>query len=192
MKRMSTYQERLAAAKANRPKKEVTVCLDGDVAEQREELLAKIEQAKAEAAQDARLSGPDNSVVTELTERLEALTMAAQDALVVLRFTRLPGAQWAALTSHHPVRADVPIDRHYGYDYDAVCTAAAVASGARIDDGQPVEMAKAEWVELFDVLSGNEVGLIRDAVWELNEFDPAQRIAALVKSSGVTPRSETK
>jgi hypothetical protein len=42
------------------------------------------------------------------------------------------------------------------------------------------------------VLSGNDIGKIRDAVWELNEFEPQQRLNALVKSSGAATRSVNK
>jgi len=101
----------------------------------------------------------------------------------------MSGRAWAELTSKHPVRVDVPIDRRYGYNYDAACEAAAVVTGVRVDGDTLEPLSEEEWHDLFDVLSGNEVGLIRDAVWSLNEFDPQQRLDALVKSSGAASRS---
>lgn len=183
----STFAEKLAAAHRARPSKDVKIILDADLASERENLLAEIEALQG---REMRLGEVDPA--DELRGRLEALTDAALDALVVLRFTRLPGREWAALTSKNPVRADVPIDRHYGYNYDAVCEAAAMKSGVRVDGDEELPLTTQEWDELFGALSGNEVGEIRDAVWALNEWEPQQRIQALVKASGAATRSDSK
>ena len=181
--RVTTFGEKLAAAREARPTKDVQVVLDGEIAVERERLLAAFDSA----SDDQRLAA--KSEKDEIQDALDALTDAASDALVTLRFTRMPGRAWAELTSKNPVRLDVPIDRRYGYNYDAACEAAAIVSGVVVDDEGTKELSPQEWAELFDVLSGNEVGLIRDAVWSLNEFDPQQRLDALVKSSGAASRS---
>lgn len=191
---MSTFGEKLAAAREARPTKDVQIILDGELSKERERLLAEIDSADDEQRLGVKSSKD------ELKDRLVKLQEMAQDSLVTLRFTRLPGRDWAALTSRHPVRPDVPIDRHYGYNYDAVCEEAAALSGVRIEDDVEVPMiveAKTtsnpnptnEWAELFDVLSGSEIASIRDAVWALNEWEPQQRIEALVKGSGAATRS---
>jgi len=197
---MSTYGEKLAAAREKRPSKDVQVCFDGELAVAREALLAELDEAKKLDAVDARLATPSNENEMKVRERLEQLSEAAQDALVTFRFTRIPGKEWASLTSRHPVRVDVPIDRHYGYNYDAVCEAAArfvdpktqQAFGQRVEGDEFATLSDEEWSETFDVLSGSEIGLIRDAIWELNEWEPQQRLAQLVKGFGAATRSDTK
>jgi hypothetical protein len=183
---MSTFTEKLAAAKESRPTKDVHVVLDAELAAEREKIVAEIEAAKKNT--DDRLAA--KSPVDVLTEKLEALNDAAEESLVTFRFTRLPGREWSALTSKNPVRIDVPIDRRYGYNFDAVCEAAAVASGVRVDGDDQIPLTLDEWTDLFDALSGNEFGLIRDAVWSLNEWEPQQRVGELVKAFGAAARSE--
>lgn len=183
---MSEFSEKLAAAREARPSKDVQVILDGEFALERERLTAEL----AHADDDARLSS--KSAADEIRERLEALTAAAQDSIITFRFKRLSGRVWADLTSRNPVRLDVPIDKHYGYNYDAVCEAAASLNGVRIEGDEEVPLSNEEWAELFDVLSGAEIGLIRDAVWELNEWEPSQRLNALVKGFGAATRSDSK
>jgi hypothetical protein len=193
---VSSFSEQLKATRAARPTREVKVVLDGEIAAERERLLEQVESAKKST--DGRLSKKSPNV--ELQERLSALNEAAQDALVTLRFTRLAGRDWAELTSRFPARLTVPIDLNYGYNYDMVCEFAARESGVRIVDGEEVPLVVEEkskdnpnptdeWADLFDALSGNEVGLIRDAIWKLNEHDPAVRLNTLVKGFGAAKRS---
>lgn len=183
----STFAEKLAAAHRARPTKDVQIILDADLAAERDGLLAELE---ASEGQELRLGEVDPS--DDLKRRLESLTVAASDALVTLRFTRMPGREWSELTSKNPVRPDVAIDRHYGYNYDMVCELAAAKSGVRVEDGDEIPLSGDEWEALFSALSGNEVGEIRDAVWALNEWEPQQRIQALVKASGAATRSASK
>lgn len=184
---MSTFAEQVAATRAARPSKEVQVILDGEFSLERERLLAELESVDSS---DVRLAAV--SPAEEIQARLDALTESAKDSIVTLRFKRLSGRVWADLTSRNPVRLDVPIDKHYGYNYDAVCEAAAALNGVRIEGDDEVPLTTEEWSELFDVLSGAEIGLIRDAVWELNEWEPSQRLNALVKGFGAATRSDSK
>jgi len=183
---LSSFSEKLAAARAARPTKDVQVVLDGELSIERDRLLAQLENA----GDDQRLGA--KSEADEIRERLDALAEAAADSLVTLRFTRMPGREWAELNSHHPVRPDVPLDRHFGYNYDALCEDAAKRSGVRVEGDEVVSLTDEEWAELFDVLSGSEIGLIRDAVWSLNEYEPQQRLNTLVKGLGAATRSDKK
>jgi hypothetical protein len=187
------FKEQLAAARAARPFKDVVVVLDGAVSAERERLEKELETAAA----DTRLASL--SPADEIQKQLDELEERSADSLLTIRLTRLPGRDWSNLTSKCPVRPDVPIDRHYGYNYDAACEAAAryrdtsnVAYGARLEDGEPVDISDDEWGDLFDVLSGSDIGKIRDAVWSLNEYEPEQRLNALVKGSGAASRSVSK
>src|SRR5690554_1871793 len=126
---MSSFAEKLAAAKESRPSKDVQVVLDAELSAERARIEAEIEVASQKT--DGRLSA--KSPVDALRETLETLNEKAEESLITLRFTRLPGRAWSELTSKHPVRVEVPIDRRYGYNFDAVCEAAAVVSGARVE-----------------------------------------------------------
>jgi hypothetical protein len=190
---MGALSDRLAVARASRPYRDVPVTLDGEVAAERDRLAEML----GTASNDVRLGA--KSEAQEIQEKIDELTLDASDKLV-LRFTRLPGRDWARITSRHPVRPGVGIDMHFGYNYDAVCEDAATYSdpktqesfGALIEDGERVELSREEWAELFDVLAGSDIESIRDAIWGLNEYEPEQRLQALVKASGAATRSDEK
>jgi len=202
---MSSFAEKLAAARAQRPSKDVQVVLDGEITAERDKLLERLEAVReAGSSPDARLGKKTEQA--ELVERIESLTEAARDSIVTLRFTRLPGSEWAELSSHYPVRTDangkpsVPLDLQYGYNFDAVCEEAARRSGVRIEDDVVVEMVVEtptkkkpnplnEWDELFDAISGSDMARIRDAIYSLNEYEPALRVQALVKGFGAAAGS---
>ncbi len=192
---MSTLDEKLDASLAARPFKDVQVVLDGQIAQQRESLLNELAEAQAADETDPRMGVVRTA---DVQERLDALADVVADALITLRFTRMPGDVWAEVTSANPIRVDVPLDRHYGYNVDAVCIAAARhrdgtnVYGVMLEDGEPVELTDDQWTKMFHALSGNEVASIRDAIWSLNEFDPQQRINILVKGSGAATRSANK
>lgn len=181
----------LASAEERIPTRDVKVCLDGDIAREREELLAALEVAEARDKDDQRLGVTDENAAP-IRERLDALTEAAKTAVLTLRFTRMPGHRWAELTSLHPVRTDSPIDRHYGYNYDAVAWAAAVVTGVIVEGDTEQPMTPEQWQKLLGVLAGSDVQAIRDAVWALNEYEPSKRLNELVKGFGAAARSEEK
>lgn len=188
------FKEQLAAARAARPYKDVPVVLDGAVSDERERLEKELENVDDG---DSRLGA--TSEADEIRAKLDEIAEQAVDSIVTLRLTRLPGRDWSNLTSKCPVRPDVAIDRHYGYNYDAACESAAryrdpagAAYGHRLENGEPVDLSDDEWDDLFDVLSGSDISKIRDAVWELNEYEPQQRLNELVKGSGAASRSVNK
>lgn len=197
---MTTFSERLAAAKAApRPFKDVRVILDADLAKRRDALLAQLEAAEARDAEDLRLAAPSDEHSAPIRAQLDDVAREALDAVLTVRITRIPGDDWAEIVSRNPARLDVPIDKHYGYNYDAVCNAAAVfrdddgtAYAHSVDGDDLVPLERAEWFDLISVISGGEATELRDAIWSLNEYEPAQRLDLLVKSSGVATRSETK
>ena len=183
------FDELLAAAEsAPTPSRTVRVCVNPSVAEKRAALLKALEEAKTADAKvssdDQRLAAP-SVTSTERTDAAAADLDAFDDevlkSLVTLKFTRLDGQKWALLTSANPMRVDVALDRHYGYNYDTVTGLAARASGVRVDDDGEHPLTPEQWDRLLRVLSGHDVQVIRDAVWTLNEYEPSQHIEALVK-----------
>jgi hypothetical protein len=201
---MSSLDEKIARAKA-RPRnyKDVPVCLDGDIAEQREALLDELADAEAEDAADQRLSTPQ--IRSEaVRERLDALADAAQESIETLRFVQLPGSEWTAITQLFPPRIEAPIDMHYGYNVVAACGAAAAhrsedgtgyafrVVGGEGDSAELEPLEPSQIADLLTVLAGSEVSEIKDAIWALNEYEPGKRIDQLVKGFGAAARSDTK
>jgi hypothetical protein len=180
--------------------KDVVVCLDGDIADRIAALRARVKTLTEQAALDQRLAAGEHPDIVALREEVQDLQDRAIDSLVTLRFYRIPGHAWSELSLHHPVRADVPVDRHYGYNISTLSLAAAAfvdtetdtAFGFRVDGDEELRLTAEQWTRLFSVLSGSEVTDVQNAVWALNEADPAGRIDALVKGSGAARRSATK
>jgi len=177
---MTSFDQLLAQAKTRqRATLDVQVLLDPALADRRE-LLMKTRPL------DQRLTAVDPA-----KEELEQLMAKAADALVTLRFTELPGEQWQEIAARCPARPSAPIDRQHGYNVDIACRLAAPLCGVRVDgdDLLPLRVEKAtensaavnEWDELFAVISGHEIALIFSAIYELNVYAPAKRIADLGK-----------
>lgn len=172
----------------------VKVCVNRAIARKRAELLTELEEArKAEAeraAADARLGGAIGDVDTSASDAaLKAFKKhepQVQKALVELKFTRMDADKWTHLTRVYPIRVDVALDRHYGYNFDAVSKHAARLSGVRVDGGTETPLTEEQWDRLLSkkILSGPDLARIVDAIWTLNEYNPNKDIEALVKGSG--------
>ena len=173
------------------PTRTVRVCVKPSIAQKRARLLTALEEARKSDAkastEDQRLGAPAAKVTTATdaaATALEEFDEQVQHSLVTLRFSRLNGEKWALLTSAHPMRIDVALDRNYGYNYDTVTALTARETGKRLDDDGEHDLTPEQWDRLLNVLSGHDVQTIRDAVWTLNEWEPAQHVEALVKGSG--------
>lgn len=180
-----------AAEAAPVPSRTVRVCVNPAIAEERARLLAELESAKnaeaVAAASDPRL-GVDGPVDTSRSDAAEKAfrehESQVQKSLVTLKFKRIDGEKWTSITRAHPMRVDVDLDRHYGYNLDAASKHAARVSGVRVDGDDEVPLTDTQWDRLFGCLAGHDFGQIVDTIWTLNEWAPAQHIEALVKSSG--------
>jgi hypothetical protein len=100
-------------------------------------------------------------------------------ALYELVFERADGDVWAECVSRHPVRADSVIDRRYGYNFNAVVLEMAPKTG-RLADG--TDIPAEAWADLIPSLAGAEISAITDAIWALNEWNPAQEIEKAKKA----------
>ena len=110
--------------------------------------------------------------------------------LHVLRFTQLPGEEWSWLVAINPVRLEVPLDKQYGYNYHAVCKAAAVLNVQIVVDGNAEPLGEGLLEKLWPRLDGNTFTRIADAVWELNEWAPSQLVAQAKKASRLAQKDE--
>lgn len=188
---MSSFAEKLAAAKESRPTVDVSILLIAELVAEKQRLEAII----AADDGDARLAA--KSPADEAREALTELEASAGEGMIVLRFTQLPGHRWVEITGKHLPRTDNLIDRNHGYDYDAVTDEAAAfvdaegkAYGVRLEGDDEVAMSADEWAELRDAVSGHEVTSIRNAIWGLNVFLPKHKLEALGKAFGAAARSE--
>jgi hypothetical protein len=172
----TSFDDLIARAKAApRPFRDVDVNLDSTVSARIAELEAELESITDPRLGDARPAA--------LHEQIDALRAESADALVTLRLTQLPGQDWSELTARSPMRVDVSIDRTYGYNYHEVCKAAAEKAGARVDRDTVEPLTAEQWAGLWQVLSGHEFERICSVIWELNEWEPQQRIDSAKKAS---------
>ncbi len=103
------------------------------------------------------------------------------DDLVGVRFWPVSGGVWEELTSQNPPRAKNGSDAALGYNLAGVVrdyprTYLVVGEAAEPVVGE-------QWAEVYDVLSGPDKKNLGFAVWGLNEYDPAQRLASAGKAS---------
>ena len=193
---MTTVSEKLAASKAA-PKMtlDVTVSLNRDLSEQREELVRELEKAKA--SNDDRLGAPTAASLVQ--EKLDVILDAEADTLIDLRFTRLPGDEWMKLTQLCPPDPNSIVDMHYHYSLVEVCKLAAKFVGAdgtvyghvvEGDELTALTVARKtksnpdptdEWQDIFSAISGPEFTTIVDTIYSLNVFAPSERISELKK-----------
>lgn len=174
---MPTIGELLKAKKtAPTPFEDVEVLWDTDVADQ----VAALEAEIAEREADQRLAS-DNGV-SALKAQIDELKNSAS-VVLTFRFRRMDGFDYAALCAKHPPRLDVSADLGAGgYNIDAVARAAAKASGVRLVDDTEETLSDDEWDGIFESLSGHDVKNIRDAIWSLNEYGPAQQLELAKKA----------
>lgn len=187
---MSTFAEKLAAAKESRPTVDVSILLIAELVAEKERLEAII----ADDDGDARLGL--KSAADEAREALAALEASAGEGMIVLRFTQLPGHRWAEITGNNLPRVGNLVDESHGYNYDAVTDEAAAfvdtvgkAYGVRLEGDDEVPLSVEEWAELRDAVSGHEVSSIRNAIWGLNVYLPKRKLEALGKAFGAAARS---
>lgn len=183
-----TFEERLAARKAaETPHRDVAIALDDDLAQKRADIEQQLQIVRASA--DQRLAKTNEEEIA-LQRQLDELVEASADSLVTFRFRRLSGLEWGEITARCPVRLGVDIDMRYGYNMHAATIMAAPKCGVRIDGDAEVPVTDEQWRDLFEMISGYEMTQILDAIYELNEYGPAARIAALKKVLAIRQNSE--
>jgi hypothetical protein len=103
--------------------------------------------------------------------------------LVTFEFAKIDGDRWAELAAKFPPRPGNPTDlRVGGYNIDLVVKEAAKINGARVDVDPHEKPSPQQWDAIFEKLDGHGVKEIRDVVWTLNEYGPAQRLEAAKKA----------
>lgn len=118
-------------------------------------------------------------------EMSDPVEVAIAGSLVKLVFLRVDGKLWASQCAKYPPRPDVAIDRNYGYNFHQVVMSVTPESGRLVTDDGLAEVTDDQWRGIFaeGVLSGHEFQRIADAIWQVNEWGPQQKVAALSKAS---------
>jgi len=115
-------------------------------------------------------------------QKSQPVSVTVNGSLYELVFYRADGDVWAETVSRHPARGDSLIDRRYGYNFNAVVLEIAPKTGRVVEGDTDTEIPAESWADLVPALSGAEIGRITDAIWALNEWDPAQEIERAKKA----------
>lgn len=139
----------------------------------------------------------DLAAMTEAPkDRSDPVPVMMNGNLYELVFYRADGDVWAETVARHPLRLDSVVDLKYGYNFNAVVLEIGALTGHYIEDGaehkfpmDPVDEknkgarpTSSVWENLFKSAAGAEVGKITDAIWALNEWNPAQEIERAKKA----------
>lgn len=163
------------------PSSTVTVMLSPNdkAVRRREELLREITEAQKPKPGD-RLT--KKSPVDELRAELEAVEATEAQFMRTLRFTKLDGLAFAALTAEHPPRETVPFDLQLGFNHHAGSLSAAKLNGVDVTDvAEGVPLDDDDWKVIFTVGSGIDVENIVQTVLELNVMRSMRTIGRLKK-----------
>lgn len=107
------------------------------------------------------------------------VSVAVGDTLYGVETKRLDGMQWAAVMAAAPPSDEA--GARLGYDTSKAALIACKQHSRLLDaEGEPV--AEFEWNDLFNAISGTEIGAIAATWWALNMGDPNQKVIALKKA----------
>ena len=115
-------------------------------------------------------------------QKSELVSVLVNGSLYGLVFYRVDGDVWAETVSRHPARVESKIDLRYGYNFNAVVLEVAPLTGRLVEGDAETELPGEAWADLIPALSGAEIGRVTDAIWALNEWNPAQEIEAAKKA----------
>lgn len=186
---MTSFAEKVAAAKAApRLFRDVTVSLDTTASGERAGLVAEREALLNPA--DKRMSRKIDT--SELDAKLAEIEERERASAITLRFFKVPGDEWANLTAANPARDGALVDLRFGYNMHAVCRASAVQHGRTLEGDVEEFHTGDEWAELWSLLGGAEFASVCDAIYALNEWEPAQRVERLKNFSEAATASAKK
>lgn len=126
--------------------------------------------------------------------------VAVGDELYQVEMMRLDGMDWAAVMAECPPNDEK--GARLGYDSNKAALIACKRHSRLIDtDGETVDMSIVKddkgnvladpWRDLFDTISGAEIGAIAAVWWALNMSDPNARVVALKKAWAAGERTSS-
>jgi len=105
--------------------------------------------------------------------------VAVGDELFRVEVRRLDGMEWAAVMASAPPADEM--GARLGYDTSKAALVAC-QKYSRLLDAEGAEVDDVDWRELFDTISGTEVGAVAATWWALNMGDPNSQVVALKKA----------
>lgn len=130
-----------------------------------------------------------SSFVDDLKAEFEAerpyrdVPVKLNGTLHTLRFTQMSGADWTSAGDQTVARPNVLIDVRYGYNIRALTYIAAPKSGKLLESGTLTDLTDDQWRNLLKTIPGPSFNAIADALYVLNEYEPAEAVEALKKAS---------
>ena len=179
---MTSIDDLLTTAEKQPPRHHDVELYVGDDTSDR---IAALETQIEEVEKDVRFGDPRKQ---QLRDQIAAIEAEAAGNVFIIRFRALPAEDWADITGRSPARLDVPVDRMYGYNVHDAARAAAPLSGVHLvvapdADATEEQLTEEQWERLFKLLSGRDFGRITDAIFDLNDYGPQQRLDAARKAS---------
>lgn len=115
------------------------------------------------------------------------VSVAVGDSLYGVEARRLDGMQWAEVMASAPPSDEA--GARLGYDTSKAALFACKKYSRLLDaEGEPVP--EFDWNDVFNAISGTEIGAIAATWWALNMGDPNQKVIALKKArAGVSATS---
>jgi protein required for attachment to host cells len=138
-----------------RPETRVLFCLDGDLKAEHEAAEAELNAARSRSLADARLNDPAKDIarkVNDLEEQMKASTVS----FLVRGMKR---GDWNELVAAHAPREGNALDKSYGFNVEALMTAAIPKSIAGVENqaGEALPFVVAEeWDALADDMTDSQ------------------------------------
>lgn len=176
---MSSLTDRLNNRKF--PTKDITLCLDGELSQQRDSALAEFAQAKQRASE--RLTGGGTA---EIQKRIDAIEDQMRDSLVTIRITGLPFAEYNKCIQACPPRRG----KQEMFNASTFFLHTARRSSQYLDgDGTPQPITSEEWDQIEAALTDGEHDQIASAVIDVNRTQGLTGVGFLGRASATTPDS---
>lgn len=133
-----------------------------------------------------------DALISEARSAFDESEPVTQDVLlgdkaVGVRVWPLDGGEWRDLIAAHPPRPGAAQDAQAGYNVDSVVAVyprVALVDGDDVDDMMRVVDGKAvsRWPDVCATLYGSDRRNLAAAVWGINEYTPAEALAAAGKA----------
>lgn len=130
------------------------------------------------------MSSLDDDLDQQMNRELDTVDVdvTVNGKLRTFRFTEMDGLKWADLCDRAPARPGVLLDMRYGYNMRELTVLAAPQSGVLVNGEKSETLSVEQWAKLFKGLPGSAVQRVGDALFNLNEWLPAQAVDAAKKA----------
>lgn len=172
-------------ADAKLPRREVPLCLRGDLVAAWQSAERRFKQAQDTASDDALASATSTEAI-DLARQMEDLQQQMRDATRIFQLQALPRGEWRALLKAHPPREDSPEDQQVEFNRDTFGVA-ALAACCVVPKMTPEQAEK-----LVGVLTDGQWNELFSHIWTMNagrvEVPFSLAASALLGSSGQKPK----